>query len=108
MMVMEILKHRYHNGRTCNLNFFRDAKGHEVDIVYTSGNRLFPMEIKAGETFRNEFLKQLTYFDKLFGTGEQSVHGALLYGGDLNQRRSGVEVLNYLDVDNLLKELDLE
>ena len=108
MMVMEILKHRYHNGRTCNLNFFRDAKGHEVDIVYTSGSRLFPVEIKAGETFRSEFLKQLTYFDKLFGTGEHSVHGALLYGGDLNQRRSGVEILNHLDVESLLKELDLE
>jgi len=105
---IRVSDHRYHNGRTCNLNFFRDAKGHEVDIVYLSGSRLFPVEIKAGETFRSEFLKQLTYFDKLFGTGEQSVHGALLYGGDLNQCRSGVEIRNYLEVENLLKELDLE
>lgn len=62
MVISEILKYRYNRGKRENLSFFRDAKGHEVDLLYTTGNTIIPVEIKAGQTFRSEFFKGLTYF----------------------------------------------
>lgn len=108
MMVMEILKHRYHNGKTSNLNFFRDAKGHKVDIIYMSGNHPFPIEIKSGETFRHDFLKQLVYFNNFFGTEINDLKGALIYNGESIYRRNGFELVNTFNIDNFLKELDIK
>ena len=106
MIVMEILKHRYHNGRASNIHFFRDAKGHEVDVIYLLGNRTFPIEVKAGETFRSDFLKQLLYFNSLFNTEEKESSGALLYNGNTDYHRSGFEILNSLGINDLLEKLD--
>jgi uncharacterized protein len=107
MIVMEILKHRYHNGKTGNLNYFRDAKGNEVDIVYSSGSHPFPIEIKAGETFQNNFLRQLEYFNDLFNSEEENMRGALLYNGNSSYNRRGYEILNFLGIEKLLNQLDM-
>lgn len=107
MIVMEILKHRYHTGRSANLNFFRDAKGHEVDVIYNSGQYAFPMEIKMGETFQKSFLKQLEYFNALFGTEETNSQGALIYNGKDSYRRSGFEIVHSLEIETLLRKIDL-
>ncbi len=95
MVISEILKYRYNRGKRENLSFFRDAKGHEVDLLYTSGNTIIPVEIKAGQTFRSEFFKGLTYFSDYIRQTESQV---VVYGGERNEERTNGIVTNVFDI----------
>ena len=50
-----MLKTRYNNGERSNLYYFRDSTGNEVDIVIDEGNKLIPVELKAGETISGDY-----------------------------------------------------
>jgi uncharacterized protein len=103
LAVMEALKYRYHRGRRSNLNFYRDAKGHEVDLVISNGPELRPIEIKSGTTITGDHFKGLRYFGKEFPTAPA---GALIYGGNEYQERSEATVCPVLEMTRLLKGLE--
>jgi uncharacterized protein len=83
MVVMEIIKQRYNAGRDPSLFFFRDSHHMEVDLILRSGQKLIPVEIKSSRTFHPDFLKGLTYFEKLFK--ERVSDSWLIYDGELEQ-----------------------
>ena len=66
MVVMEIVKQRFNSGMTPSLSFFRDSHHVEIDLVFTKGNQIIPIEIKSSKTFHPDFLKGLDYIEKLF------------------------------------------
>jgi len=100
---MEALKYRYHRGRRSNLNFYRDAKGHEVDLVISHGPELLPIEIKSGTTITEDYFKGLRYFGREFPTAPA---GALIYGGNDYQERSEATVCPVLEMARFLKRLE--
>jgi hypothetical protein len=57
LIVVELLKQRFHAGQRSNLYFWRDHTGHELDLVIDEGTRLIPVEIKSGRTISEEFVK---------------------------------------------------
>ena len=103
LAVMEALKYRYHRGRRSNLNFYRDAKGHEVDLVISHGPELLPIEIKSGTTITEDYFKGLRYFSREFPTAPA---GALIYGGNDYQERSEATVCPVLEMARFLKRLE--
>lgn len=64
-VISERLKKRLHHGEESNLYFWRDQKGHEIDLLSDEGTFLHPTEIKSSMTFHPDFLKNLHYFNKL-------------------------------------------
>jgi predicted AAA+ superfamily ATPase len=90
-MVLELMKARYNKGLDPHLYYFRDAHGHEVDLIFQSGTELKPIEIKSSKNFHKDFLKNLTLFKKL--TGERCSKGYLVYGGDFSQTIDFCELL---------------
>ncbi len=99
MMVIELLKSRYNKGKSNNLNFYRDSNGNEVDILYAIENKIFPIEIKAGETFTSDYLKGINSFTEYFS--KISFAGAVIYSGKISQTRNNIKILNYLKLKNL-------
>jgi predicted AAA+ superfamily ATPase len=89
-VVSELFKNSMHRGKQPRLYFWRDAAGHEVDIVIDRGDTLIPIEVKSAQTFVTGFLDNLVYWRKL--SGNVSAPAALVYGGDESFRRSGVVV----------------
>lgn len=85
LVIAEFVKYRYNRGKRENLSFFRDAKGHEVDLIYTSGSELMPVEIKAAQTFRSSFFKGLDYFNEYIASCSRSM---VIYGGERTETRS--------------------
>lgn len=77
LVITEILKGRLNRGLPGNLYFWRDHTGHEVDLIAEWGGVLRAIEIKAGHTLQNDFLKNVLYFCKL----SQQAHGYLIYEG---------------------------
>ena len=99
MIISEILKYRFNRGRRENLSFFRDAKGHEVDLLYQTGNDIVPLEIKSAGTVRNEFFKGLQYFHESI---EQTAKRILVYDGERNEERSLGIITNFNHVTEWL------
>ena len=90
-VVGEALKARYNRGLSANAFFWRDRAGHEVDILLDRGDRLVPVEVKAGQTVTGEAVAALDRWRALAGDGAGT--GWLVYGGQGAQRRGGCEVV---------------
>ena len=104
LAVMETLKFRFNQGKRSNLNFYRDSKGNEVDLLIEVGPDIFPVEIKMGATVTPDYFKGIKSFTKVvpdlpWGSG-------LIYGGNEVQFRSGVKVYPVRDISKMLELLD--
>lgn len=100
LVVIEALKYRYNRGKANNLFFWRDGKGNEIDLVVEQGADIAAVEIKAGATISNDWLKGLRSFaDKLPAPPTAC---ALVYGGRERQKRSGVSAWPVRDTAEMM------
>jgi predicted AAA+ superfamily ATPase len=82
MVVAEIVKKHFFAGKEPQIYFWRDSNKNEVDLLIENGGKLQAFEIKSSATMRNEFFKNLEFFQSISGTREMSV----IYGGDTDYR----------------------
>lgn len=100
-VISEILKLRLHNGKQPDIYFWRDSKGHEIDLLIGEKGKLIPIEIKSGMTVQPVFFKGLAYWKKLSGEGG----GKVVYGGEQPQLRSnGISVTPWRDIHSITTE----
>lgn len=95
----ELMKRRFNQGLMSNLYFWRDSQGHEVDVLIDQGDRLIPIEIKAGKTLVSDYFDGLKYWLTL--SQEADVLPWLIYAGDQSQERSLAKVLSWRDIAQL-------
>jgi predicted AAA+ superfamily ATPase len=93
LVVLELFKARLNQGLDPQLYYFRDAQGHEVDLIFQSANQLVPIEIKAAKTYTTGFLKNLQFFQDL--AGNRAPQAYLIYAGSQEQSIGSVALLNY-------------
>ncbi len=91
LVIGEVMKHRLNCGKRPNLSFFRDAKGHEVDLLFHQANEIIPIEIKSAATVKNDFFKGITYFHKHIQPCAKRI---LVCDGDHNEERTPAIVTN--------------
>lgn len=94
-VVSEAVKNRFNHGAEPDLYFWRDAAGHEIDLLLESGRARIPVEIKSGQTVAGDFLEDIEYWRAL--AGQPTSPAGLVYGGDSTYVRSGVSVLSWRD-----------
>ena len=98
-VVSELLKYRFNQGKRSNLYFWRDKTGNEIDVLIDRGEKLFPVEIKSGETVTKDYFKNLErYID--FAGGDVA-HAALVYAGTKEQKRQYTDVIGWKNIKNL-------
>lgn len=93
LVILELMKHRFNQGKRANLYYYRDNHRNEVDVIIKQANELIPVEIKSAQTFHKDFLKGLSYYKKLAPL--QVLKGYLVYDGSHEQKIGAFEVLNY-------------
>ena len=60
LVISEIIKSQYHSGKRPAVYYWRESNGTEIDCIIETGNtKIFALEIKAGETFNPDYLKNL-------------------------------------------------
>ncbi len=64
-VISERIKSSFNRGEEHPFYYWRDTKGHEVDLVADSGETLYPVEIKSSRTFNADFIKNLKYLNEL-------------------------------------------
>jgi hypothetical protein len=103
MIVIDALKYRYHRGRRGNLNFWRDAKGNEIDLVIENGPDVALVEIKSGATVGGDWLKGLdTLAAKLPSPPKRR---GVIYGGGERQMRSDFTLWRASDVAEMMADI---
>jgi predicted AAA+ superfamily ATPase len=103
LVIADVLKGAFNRGIRPDLYFFRDAKGHEVDLLIREGGELIPVEIKSGSTFSPDFLKGLEQFRALKPGSVRP--GSVLYGGEQRFQIQGVRIFNPLAIPDLWADL---
>jgi predicted AAA+ superfamily ATPase len=105
LVVIELMKSRLNRGLDPQLYYFRDAHGHEVDLIFQSGHELVPIEIKAAKTFHSEFLKNLFFFQTL--VGDRCPKGFVIYAGNQEQKIGSFQAINLMHSYQAVKNLKL-
>ena len=85
-VISEFAKASFNAGIESPLYFWRDSQGHEVDLMIENGEKLFPIEIKSGQTVSSSLMDGLNYWKHLSDTED----AMLIYGGDSSYERSGI------------------
>ena len=99
-VVLEALKTRYNQGLDANLYYYRNQQQLEVDLMYESGSKIVPIEIKVSQTFQKKILQGLDKFTDLSNGRVQESY--LVYGGDSEQRVGQHRVVHYRHIYKLL------
>lgn len=100
-ILSEFLKYEYNRGNRPKIYFWRDNHGHEIDCIIERGQKLVPIEIKAGRTINMNFFDELKYWNEISGTKPKD--NFLIYSGDENQVRSVGNVLSWKSLDKIFK-----
>ena len=87
-----------------NLTFFRDRTGNEVDLLYSAGENILAVEIKAAETVNASLFGGLLAFENTIRAPR--VDKVIVYGGDREETRSGVQILPWHRVQKLLEKCE--
>ena len=77
-IISEYMKSFSNRGEEAALYFWRDQHGHEIDLLIDRGLYLDFFEIKSSMTFQKDFMKNITWINKLQG----STGGNCIYGGE--------------------------
>jgi hypothetical protein len=90
-VISELYKYYYHRGQRPPLYFWRDAAGHEIDVLIDMGEHQIPIEIKSAKTVVSDFFAPLTYWRRLASHPDSPA--VLIYGGDSAMKRQDALVL---------------
>lgn len=101
LVVLEVMKSLRNQGLREPLYFFRDSNGLEVDLLLEHADGVQLIEIKASQTVAAPLFKNLRTVSTLLDERVKSQH--LVYGGDLRQARTDVDVLPYGQAGSLVR-----
>ena len=99
----ELVKQDAHRGVRRNLFHYRDAAGHEVDLVLASGSDVTLIEAKSGATVASDFTQAV---DRLAHgvrqrAPEARVTTRVVYGGATRQTRGDTLILPWHEIDQV-------
>ena len=100
-IVMEVLKHRYNQGRAGGVYFYRDSNSNEVDILLTQGGEITAIEVKSAMTYSSSFEKSLKQIGSWIGT--PVIKKIVVYTGEFENTAGDIKIVNYRNLDAQLQ-----
>ncbi|MFM9948351.1 MAG: ATP-binding protein [Saprospiraceae bacterium] len=95
-IIVEMLKQFHNRGIRPNAYFWSERNINEIDLLLDEGGKLYPFEIKAGQTIKPEFFKGIRGFNEASGNDPELAH--LIYGGELSYRHPLGQVRAWFDL----------
>ena len=99
-VINEFIKQNYHQNLMLDFWFWRDAVGHEIDLIWQHSEKLNLIEIKASETIMPDMFKGFAYFEKYFPKIIESK--TLVHTGLFHQKRTAAKVQSWKGIHGLL------
>ncbi len=99
-IISEIIKTQHHTGIKPSIYYWRESNGTEIDcIIELNNQKLLALEIKGGETFNKDFLKNFKYFPQ-----SNLIQKLLIYTGESLPSVSDTDIIGKNDFQKFLKE----
>lgn len=98
LVILDILKTRYNQGKQAKMYFFRDSNGNEIDLLYKTATGLTGIEIKSASTWHSSFSKGLTKFSQ---TNNPLVQSVVIYNGEPIDFSNRVQAMPYQKISDL-------
>ena len=95
-VINQFIKKAYNQGEESGLSFWRDSKGHEIDLIKTVGDKQFAYEIKSGKTFSSDFAKGLNYWAGLSSAVTEQCN--IVYSGEKSLQMANCNLLTLNDI----------
>ena len=95
MIIADLVKSSFNKATHEKFMFYRTSDGYEVDLIIQKGRKLYPVEIKSGQTFNTKWTAGIDLFMKEYPDDTQS--GTIIYGGADDSSFKGISVKGYKD-----------
>ena len=102
LIVTEVIKHRFNQGKEDGVFFYRDSNQNEVDILLKQEGEIIAIEVKSSMTYHASFEKTLRILPEWIKT--PVIRRAIVYAGEFENAVSDIKLLNYNNLDDLVKE----
>ena len=96
MIIAEYAKQNFHQNNFDEFWFWRDASGHEVDLIRQDDFMFNIIEIKSTSTIMQNLFKGIEYFESLAKDNVKSK--TLVYAGLENQKRTNTQVVSWYNL----------
>jgi predicted AAA+ superfamily ATPase len=103
LVIAEIVKNQVHHGKRPSVYYWRESNGMEIDcIIEHEEGGITALEIKAGETFNRDFIRNLLLFpNENMG---RKIRKAVVYGGSESTMIRGIKIISWHDFVNNINE----
>lgn len=100
-VISEIAKQFYHSGKQPAMYYYKESNGKEIDcIIEKSFNEIIALEIKGGETFSKDYIKNLS---KLFNEKLPiEIKKYLVYPEAKKSQIMDINILNWNDISEII------
>ena len=103
LIISEIIKTQEHLGKKISAYYWRESNGTEIDCILETAKHNIALEIKSGQTFTKDYLKNLKKFPT--GNTAKSFSKIVLYAGEKSGRIGDTDLLSWQEFPQFLKDL---
>jgi len=89
LIISEYYKYAINNNHPAEIYYWRDKRGHEIDLVTDSADKLNLVELKSGKTFNSNYLDNIRYLESITNHLDKKF---VIYGGNEGQSRGNVSI----------------
>lgn len=101
LVISEIVKCQSHTGKRPSVYYWRESNGAEIDcIIEKRNNEIIALEIKGGQTFNTDYVKNLRNFGK--NAGPVKIDKKLVYTGDKATTISDIQVIPWSNFPSVI------
>ncbi len=101
LVISELIKDLSHKGRQPPVYYWRESNGIEIDcILEKEAGKLMLIECKGGETFNNDYLKNLIRFPE-----SQKSEKVVIYAGRNSMKIKDINIKSIYDLPSLLDDV---
>ena len=101
LVISELIKFRVHSGRRPAVWYWRESNGTEIDcIVENDDGTLIALEIKAGETYNDDYLKNLRHFPS--DDHGRKLTKLVVYGGSDDTVLKGIQISSWRSFTSII------
>ncbi len=95
LIISEFVKNNFNLAQNREFYFWRDKQQREIDLIIQDGPQIKILEIKSGQTVRDDFFKHLNYFAKL---SKETKEQFIIYTGPNETKANEIKIRNWRNI----------
>jgi len=103
LIINEFIKRNFHRGENRLPYFWQDNHGKEIDCILVDGEKVTPIEIKAGKTMSTSYFDNLRYWRPLAALPEDQ--GYVVYGGEQSMQTRAGTFISWRQLERIVEFL---